>query len=113
MAAGMRSKSKNPVVFTEVGKVEISGKPVGLDWVGGRGEHFLFTSPSQVLLYSAFDGTRQREWSFRPNKSLAFSSAVVAASAQGLLLGVQGRRRLVAWPDKASQTGGGGPGRRD
>jgi len=113
MASSITSSSRGAsTTFTETGTVSVSGKPVGLNWVGGRGEHLLFTSPSQVILYSVQDGSRLREWSFRPTKALAFSSAVRAASAQGLLVGVQGRHKLVAWPDKGSLalTAGGGGG---
>jgi hypothetical protein len=55
-------------------------------------------------------GARLREWSFRPSKATAFSSPALAASQQGLLLGVQGQHQLLAWPDKASLTAAGAAG---
>lgn len=57
-------------------------------------------------------GARLREWSFRPNKATAFATPALAASQQGLLLGVRGPQAgtLAAWPDKASLTAAGAAG---
>ncbi len=98
------------VSLAHTATVPTSGLPVGVSWVGA-GEHLLFTSASQVILYNVHDGARVREWSFRPTKAQSFTLAVLAASAQGLLVGVQDRRRLVAWSDKGALTpvGGAGP----
>ncbi len=140
LALAAAAAAASPMVLTEQGRVDVGRRPVGVSWIGqehllvtspsqvvlysvsrstdsrtwaGMHHSIKSTHPpmAQHQQQQIHDGgARLREWSFRPSKATAFTGPALAASQQGLLLGVQGQRRLVAWPDKASLTAAGAMG---